>query len=367
MSVSILPLSERLSNIRSPEKCPELAVFSGDGITGEQATSIADVLQISKSIVTLLLDRNSIKDKGAKELGDALKSNTSLQYLDISSNQITFEGAIAIFKGLKVNRTLTHLLFNHNQLVSTDNPARELWIGLQFNKVLQVLSLSDNRMTDKTLAALCKGLAANRSVVTLNIAGNAFTGQGMASDLLPGTSPNFEHTTSCTFATYCHHTNALEPPQSINTHCPLSLLRTNTLQLSSNPWLTRPFHLAFSAPSLTSLDISNNPWAPEAITCLSEALAANPSLIELRLCRLPSVTLQGSEYNQFLTNLGSNTSILQLNLAETPVRFSLCLVLSFFQLHSQCSNPSLCFPCCCRCSFLCLWRIWWQRIGRSRV
>ena len=191
MSAPIASLAERLNCIRSPDKCPEVVVFSGDGINDEQASSIADVLQISKSIVKLMLDRNAIKDKGATALGDALKSNTSMQYLDISGNQITFDGAIAIFKGLKVNRSLTHLFFNNNALVSADNPARELWIGLQFNKFLQVLSLSDNRMTDKTLAALLKGFAANRSITTLNIAGNAFTGQGMSSDLLPGTLHNF--------------------------------------------------------------------------------------------------------------------------------------------------------------------------------
>jgi serine/threonine protein kinase/GTPase SAR1 family protein len=263
MNQGVAPLAERLANLRSPEKCPEVVVFTGDGISDDQAASIAEVLKISKSIVKLWLDSNSIKDRGAKELGDALKSNTSIQYLNISGNQISFLGAKEIFKGLKVNRTLLALDFNQNSVVCDDEAEktqREFWIGLQFNKCIQLLSLADNGMTDQTLQLLCKGIASNRSLNTLNLAGNAFTGNNMAATLLP----------------------------------------------------------ALSSPSLTSVDLSNNPWVPEVLTTISSALKANPSITELKLLRLPSVSLQGTEYNHFLEDLKTNTSILSLNLAETP-------------------------------------------------
>ena len=194
MNQGIVPLSERIANLRSPEKCPEVVVFTGAGITDEHAVSIAEILKISKTISKLWLDTNSMTDKGAKELGDVLKSNTSIQYLNISGNQISFLGAKEIFKGLKVNRTLLTLVFNQNSIVSDsalEKDQREFWIGLQFNKCLQTLSLADNGMTDQTLQMLCKGIASNRSLTTLNLSGNAFSGLDLAPTLLPGTLPIF--------------------------------------------------------------------------------------------------------------------------------------------------------------------------------
>lgn len=189
MSGPLTSLSDRLSNLRSPEKCPEIAIFTGDGINDEHTNAIAEVLKISKSIIKLWLDRNAITNKGANDIGDALKSNTSIQYLNMSANQMTFEGAMAIFRGLKVNRSLVTLLLNNNTLVSAAAvpDQRHLWIGLQFNKSLQTLSLSDNRMTDQTLTALCKGLSSNRTLTSLNLAGNAFTGRDLAPTMLQGT------------------------------------------------------------------------------------------------------------------------------------------------------------------------------------
>lgn len=191
------PLAERLSNLRSPDKCPENAVFTGDNINDDQATSIAEVVKISKSIVRLWLDRNAIKDKGAKELGDALNSNTSMQYLNISANQINFDGAICIFKGLKVNRTLTSLQFNQNNISGPpwgETKQKEIEnlsrfaVALQFNKTLLELSLADNRMPDTILSHLAKGLGANRTLTSLNLAGNAFSGAGIIPNIAQGAS-----------------------------------------------------------------------------------------------------------------------------------------------------------------------------------
>lgn len=195
MSGPLTSLSDRLSNLRSPEKCPEIAIFTADGINDEHTSAIADVLKISKSIIKLWLDRNAITNKGANDIGDALKSNTSIQYLNMSANQMTFEGAMAIFRGLKVNRSLITLLLNNNSLISDAAVAeqRHLWIGLQFNKSLQTLSLADNRMTDQTLLALCKGLSSNRTLTSLNLAGNAFTGRDLAPTMLQGTSAIFDY------------------------------------------------------------------------------------------------------------------------------------------------------------------------------
>lgn len=200
MSSGLAPLSERLSNLRSPDKCPENAIFSGDNLNDEQATTIAEVVKISKTILRLWLDRNAIKAQGAKELGDALNSNTSMEYLNISANQINFEGATSIFKGLKVNRTLLSLQFNQNNIPGPNLEGLEplvlakltadlgrFAVALQFNKTLQELSLADNRMTDNILQQLSKGLSANRSLTSLNLAGNAFTGTGIMPSLAQGT------------------------------------------------------------------------------------------------------------------------------------------------------------------------------------
>lgn len=194
MSAALAPLSERLANLRSAEKCPANAVFTADGITDDQANAISDILKISKSILKLWLDKNNITNKGATGVGDALKSNTSIHYLNMSSNQLGFEGAMAIFRGLKVNRSLTTLLLNNNNLASAATEQRHLWIGLQFNKCLQTLSLADNRMTDETLKALCKGLSSNRTLTSLNLAGNSFSGRHIDPSspcLLEGTSSPF--------------------------------------------------------------------------------------------------------------------------------------------------------------------------------
>jgi hypothetical protein len=53
---------------------------------------------------------------------------------------------------------------------------------------------------------------------------------------------------------------------------------------------------------------------------LGQALKSNIAITDLKLSRLPSVTLQGNEYNDFLAGLQSNTSLTSLNLADTPVR-----------------------------------------------
>lgn len=86
------------------------------------------------------------------------------------------------------------------------------------------------------------------------------------------------------------------------------------------PWLLPSNSIAFASPALTHLDLSANPWLPELFSTLGQVLKAGSSLAELRLTRLPAVSVQGTEYNTFIQELAHHTALTSLDLSETPVR-----------------------------------------------
>jgi hypothetical protein len=165
---------ELLAQLKRGQISPEVVKLSSCKLNDDQASQLADILKINKTIKSIYLEGNSIKDGGAKALGEALKSNTTLEYMNISNNSITFDGAREIFRGLKINRSLRGVDFANNNLHSEDPNQRDIFVVFQFNKTLQYLNLSNDKLSPSTMLRICEGLVLNKSLQWLDVSGNNF-------------------------------------------------------------------------------------------------------------------------------------------------------------------------------------------------
>ena len=81
---------------------------------------LASGLEKNKSVTSLNLNQNLIKDKGAVAIASALTKNNTLTELDLSGNSITDNGAKALLQAVQSdNKTLKRLSLWNNPISQT--------------------------------------------------------------------------------------------------------------------------------------------------------------------------------------------------------------------------------------------------------
>lgn len=114
-----------------------------EGTFDKQAELIAEGLITNTSLKTLSLDRNNIKNDGARSLSEALKRNETLTYLDLSHCEFGATGAKHVAEGLKMNRTLEFLNLNVRKLLWSGIP-NELIEATRHHPTLKKLIVGDS-------------------------------------------------------------------------------------------------------------------------------------------------------------------------------------------------------------------------------
>ncbi len=130
----------------------------GGNLLNENAISLGEAIGKNKSLTHLCLSGNKFNYLAAHALASSsLAKNSSLTHLDLSANEIGFFGLSYFLQGLETNQTLTHLDFSANQIECINAKKIEYLKKLINNNALQVLDLSENKITDDAQKAL-KGL-----------------------------------------------------------------------------------------------------------------------------------------------------------------------------------------------------------------
>ena len=106
--------------------------------------------------------------------------NHSLVHLDIGSNDITYEGANLLFNSLEKHPTLSSLtLANHDRLHRNrigSKACYELKSFIEKNKIISMLNISDNGITNEGLRIIAPALTCESNLISLNLANNDLTG-----------------------------------------------------------------------------------------------------------------------------------------------------------------------------------------------
>jgi Ran GTPase-activating protein (RanGAP) involved in mRNA processing and transport len=107
--------------------------------------------------------------------------NHSLVHLDIGSNDITFEGANLLFNALEKHPTLSSLtLANHDRLHRNrigPKACYEIKNFIENNKIISMLNISDNGITNEGLRILSPALTNESNLISINLANNDLSGQ----------------------------------------------------------------------------------------------------------------------------------------------------------------------------------------------
>jgi hypothetical protein len=78
---------------------------------------------VASCLVSLSLEQNEIRDKGAAALGEAVADHPCLEQLNLRGNLITDKGAAAMSVIVHKNATLTQLNFSDNRVIGAGNDA----------------------------------------------------------------------------------------------------------------------------------------------------------------------------------------------------------------------------------------------------
>uniref|UniRef100_A0A8B9G552 NLR family CARD domain containing 3 n=1 Tax=Amazona collaria TaxID=241587 RepID=A0A8B9G552_9PSIT len=118
----------------------------------------------TSSPICLSLQSNSISSAGVTALTEALCSNKGLINLNLRENSISKEGGPAIAHALRTNSTLRKLDLAAN-LLYDEGVSRWTWLGLKL--ALACVSLQENAIGDKGMAALSAALKFNTTLAHL--------------------------------------------------------------------------------------------------------------------------------------------------------------------------------------------------------
>ncbi|ORC87760.1 leucine-rich protein [Trypanosoma theileri] len=128
------------------------------------------------TITVLDLSSNRIDDDGAQQLALLLcKPDLPLEELYLHDNHIRGEGAVALGEALTMNTTLRVLNLRLNR-IPDESGGVALVNGLASHSTLEVVDLSHNVLGDATARALADVLPKQRTLLSLNIAGNKALG-----------------------------------------------------------------------------------------------------------------------------------------------------------------------------------------------
>ena len=111
-----------------------------NGIHKEGASHIAELLNSTSIVSTLLLGWNPIGDKGLQIIFDALKQNKTLQFLSVSDCGMTDTGVASLADALHTNNTL-EVLHIHNNEAITENGLTCLVEPVSRHSGLKVLNI----------------------------------------------------------------------------------------------------------------------------------------------------------------------------------------------------------------------------------
>ena len=163
---------EKIAKLANNDKLTSSLNLADNQITDKGVNHLSEALK-QRKLETLNLAGNQLTDKGVQHLSEALKQS-KLETLNLASNQITDKGVQHLSEALKQSKLET-LNLEGNQI--TDKGVQHLSEALKQSK-LETLNLVGNQITDKGVNHLSEALKQSK-LETLGLAYNQITDQGV--------------------------------------------------------------------------------------------------------------------------------------------------------------------------------------------
>jgi len=182
---------EDLQNLLIQKDYQKLTILdiSNNKISAHGIPYIFNGLSINNSIKSLNLSQNNFKKCPTKiaEISYALTKNKTLNILNMSNCKITDKIACEIAKGLEINLGIKTLILSNNFI--EDLGAKSIGFSLVKNKNLLELDLSSNLIGDEGCQGISYGIKENKNIEIINLANNKIYDIS-ASTLLDAVSKN---------------------------------------------------------------------------------------------------------------------------------------------------------------------------------
>lgn len=164
----------------------------GNAVSSAGSKALGKILKEQCSLQYLSLKDNKVGDEGVQHIAHGLKFNQKLLELDLSGNGITLQGLGYIGTMLKDNKHLSSLDLSCNRIDMTDITfvKDSFSTGLAENTCLKTLVMADNNISDNGASILAEVLSKqNKTLTQLNLASIGFGKKGLLKlgDLLRAT------------------------------------------------------------------------------------------------------------------------------------------------------------------------------------
>ncbi|KAK9875914.1 hypothetical protein WA026_009698 [Henosepilachna vigintioctopunctata] len=217
-------------------------LLQDSSIDEESANLLSNMLLRNDTITHLDLKQCELGTKGAQALNEGIRSTVNLKELDLSFNSIGDKGIQALRTALRTNESIKKINLGHNNLSSA--AANTLQQFFTHNEVIEDVNLEWNILCgDETIKKIATGLKANKNLLSLNLAWNAFGSLQAAKEL----------------GRYIRETTTLE-----------------------------------------YLDLSNNGFRGDPAMIIKRAIGANTSLKHVKLGNNPLSTVEAAEFGTML-------------------------------------------------------------------
>ena len=152
--------------------------LSNNSISDEGMEAIASALPTMLQLEVIKLNGNNAGVDGVRYLVKFLKNKPTLLRFEICANKIGDDGAELLAEGLIMRNPNLRELYLDSCYICTDGIA-SICHALNFNKVLRVLSLANNRVMVEACKHLAVILSQNATLAELNLSGNPLGADGI--------------------------------------------------------------------------------------------------------------------------------------------------------------------------------------------
>ena len=161
-------LAKSISSVISNNKLMETLLLNDSSLGDDGVIKIAQSLCKHSKLKLINLQSNNITEEAAKALASTISSNTGLEELYLGNNQLQL-GVIKIATALKSISSLKVLDFNNNNI--PEQVADELAAAIRVNNSIEKLWLSDNHLGSSTVM-IVNALKEISTLKELNLNGN---------------------------------------------------------------------------------------------------------------------------------------------------------------------------------------------------
>lgn len=172
-------LLQSLTNLSRSNKLSLKKIdLSGNGIERGGSHALKDLILSSVQLECIIFNNNDIQNEGCIHIAEGLADCKSISHFELVHNGISMEGVKAIGKMLSSNTSLKSFTFSHQNAKRIEG-IKFLCQGIQSNKNIKELNLSNNKIGSEGTSMIVETLIHNKSLVSLDLSSNDVEDEGL--------------------------------------------------------------------------------------------------------------------------------------------------------------------------------------------